>query len=81
MLPQMPASYVVEARAAGESARVVPICWMWARLARIATSHRDVPLAFVLLGDDTTVEPAGWPSRVLSATALLHLNSLIVIYS
>ena len=59
MLVQMADAYHAEPRNALTKARVVPICWMWGRLACEATAQRDAPLAFVLLGDDTTVEPQG----------------------
>lgn len=63
----MAGAYHPESREPPTKAQVVPICWMWGRLAREAAAQRDAPLAFVLLGDDTTVEPEGWPSRVLGA--------------
>jgi hypothetical protein len=47
-----------------------PTCWMWNELAKHA-QQAFKPQWMLLLGDDTQVEPAGWP-RLLAGT---HLRS------
>ena len=68
---QVEGSQVFEAVGRCVDVRVVPICWMWERLAQEAVALRDAPLAFVLLGDDTVVEPAGWSETVLGANSFV----------
>jgi hypothetical protein len=47
-----------------------PLCWMWNTLAAHAAAAFD-PEWTLLLGDDLTVEPAGWPSLLKGAPCLV----------
>lgn len=48
------------------SAAGTPLCWMWGRLAQVAVSELSAQW-FILLGDDTVVEPCGWPGMAVRA--------------
>lgn len=51
-----------------------PICWMWWQLALAAAAAGCT--CMVLLGDDTTIEPAGtWVDHVLGGS--LHITQLL----
>ncbi|KAL4440415.1 hypothetical protein ABPG75_003416 [Micractinium tetrahymenae] len=45
----------------GRCGGAAPLCWMWSELAAFSQSCFG-PCWTLLLGDDVTVEPAGWPA-------------------